>query len=57
MDAAILELNYEEFVCEIHLIMRGMRGHKDKQGKVDWASAFLNALIISGITFFRDLVL
>jgi hypothetical protein len=27
------------------------------EGKVDWASAVLNALIISGITFFRDSVL
>jgi hypothetical protein len=48
LDAAILELNYEEFVCKIHL---SMIGHKDKQGKVDWASAVLNALIIGGITF------
>lgn len=32
-----------------------MRGHRDKQGKFDWASAVLDALIISGITFFTGL--
>ena len=49
---AMLKLNYEEFVCKIHL---SMRGHRDKQGKFDWASAVLDALIISGITFFTGL--
>ena len=48
----MLKLNYEEFACKIHL---SMRGHRDKQGKFDWASAVLDALIISGITFFTGL--
>lgn len=48
----MLRLNYEEFVCKIHL---SMRGHRDNQGKFDWASAGLDALIISGITFFTGL--
>jgi hypothetical protein len=48
-DAAMLKLNYEEFVGKIHL---SMRGHHNKQGKFDWASAVLDASIISGITFF-----
>lgn len=51
-DAAMLKLNYDEFVCKIHL---SMRGHRDKQGKFDWASAVLDAAIISGITFFTGL--
>jgi len=51
-DVAMLKLNYEEFACKIHL---SMRGHRDKQGKFDWASAVLDALIISGITFFTGL--
>ncbi len=48
----MLKPNYEKFVCKIHL---SMRGHKDKQGKFDWASAVLDASIISGITFFTGL--
>jgi hypothetical protein len=48
----MLKLNYENFVCKIHL---SMRGHRDKQGKFDWASAVLDAGIISGITFFTGL--
>jgi hypothetical protein len=48
-DAAMLKLNYEEFVGKIHL---SMRGHRDKQGKFDWTSAVMDAAIISGITFF-----
>jgi hypothetical protein len=51
-DAAMLKPNYEELVCKIHL---SMRGHKDKQGKFDWVSAVLDALIISGMTFFTGL--
>ena len=51
-DAAMLKLNYEEFVGKIHL---SMRGHHNKQGKFDWASAVLDASIISGITFFTGL--
>jgi hypothetical protein len=48
----MLKPNYEDLACKIHL---SMRGHRDKQGKFDWASAVLDALIISGITFFTGL--
>jgi hypothetical protein len=51
-DVIMLKPNYQEFVCKIHL---SMRGHRDKQGKFDWTSAVLDALIISGITFFTGL--
>ncbi len=48
----MFKLNYDEFLCKIHL---SMRGHRDKQGKFDWNSAVLDAGIISGITFFTGL--
>jgi len=48
----MLKPNYGNFVCKIHL---SMRGHRDKEGKFDWASAVLDAAIISGITFFTGL--
>lgn len=50
----MLKPNYDQFVCRIHL---SLRGHRDKQGKFDWTSAVLDALIITGITFLRGLVL
>ncbi len=47
-DAAMLKLNYEVLASKIHL---SMQGHRDNKGKFDWASAVLDAGIISGITF------
>ncbi len=51
-DAAMLKLNYEALASKIHL---SVQGHRDSKGKFDWASAVLDAAIISGITFFTGL--
>jgi hypothetical protein len=48
----MLKFDYEALSCKIHL---SVRGHFNKQGKFDWTSAVLDALIISGITFFTGL--
>ena len=44
----VFRLNYGTFAGKIHL---SIHGHRNKQGKFDWASAALDAGIISGITF------
>jgi|GEM_PF-1320591 hypothetical protein len=51
-DVAMLKLNYEALASKIHL---SLQGHRDSKGKFDWASAVLDAGIISGITFFTGL--
>ena len=48
----MLKLDYGTLISKIHL---SVKGHRDKKGKFDWSGAVLDALIISGITFFTGL--
>jgi hypothetical protein len=48
----MFKLTYEVLTSKIHL---SVQGHRDSKGRFDWASAVLDAGIISGITFFTGL--